>query len=149
MGRPGLIVLAAAAMAPPAAAQDFRKLDFIAGCWQGQLSDGTVVEEIWTQPAENVMLGLTRYLDRNRKQATSWEFTFIERTDSTVYFVPQSRGEVPDTFRVRVLTDEVAAWTREGDDYPAEIMYRRTSNGAIIARLEPPAGRRKRPSNCG
>jgi hypothetical protein len=139
MGRLGLIVLVAVVLAHPAAAQDFRKLDFITGCWQGALSDGAVVEEIWTQPSENVMLGLTRYLDRNRKRVTNWEFTFIERTDSTVYFVPQTRGEKPDTFRVRVLTDEVAAWNREGDDYPASIMYRRTSDGAIIARLEPPA----------
>ena len=138
MSRLGLFVLAAVVIAQPTAAQDFGKLDFMAGCWQGPLSDGTVVEEIWTKPSENVMLGLTRYLDRNRKRATNWEFTFIERTDSTVYFVPQTRGEKPDTFRVRVLTDEVAAWNREGDDYPASIMYRRTSDGAIIARLEPP-----------
>jgi hypothetical protein len=131
-------MLLLAVVTTPALAQRFDRLEFMAGCWQGVLPDGAVVEEIWTTPAHNLMLGLTRYLDKDRERATNWEFTFIERTDSTVYFVPQTKTEKPDTFRLKTLVDEVAAWTREGEDFPAGIMYRLTSDKAIIARLEAP-----------
>lgn len=118
------------------AGQNFKKLEFMAGCWEGTMPEGDLIEEMWTTPSENLMLGTTRYLKKGGKQATSHEFTFIERTDSTIYFVAQTHGEAPDTFRVSILADEVAAWTREGDDFPATIMYRRTSDGSNIARLE-------------
>lgn len=154
---PALLLCATPALlAPPAAlAQRMDRLDFMAGCWEGTLPDATIVEEIWTAPSENLMLGLTRYLDKGRKRATNWEFTFIERTDSTFLFIPQTRGEAPDTFRVRFVGDEAAAWTREGSDFPAEIWYRRTSDGSVIARLEAPPGSdqrsfelRFRPGKC-
>lgn len=125
-----------------AAAQKPEKLDrieFMVGCWAGQLDKDTQVEEIWTSAGGNTMLGLTRYLKKG--ETTNWEFTTIERTDSTVYFIPTSRGETPDTFRVRFMNREAVAWERSGStDFPGSIMYRRTSDGDVIARLEPAEG---------
>ncbi len=117
-----------------AAGQSFGKLDFMTGCWQGSLSERTVVEEWWMPPSDNLVLGLTRYLEKSR--ATGWEFSFIERTDSGMVFVPQPRGQKADTFQVKVLVDEAAIFERGGEDFPQRIMYRLTSDGSLIARLE-------------
>ena len=124
----------------PALAQGFDRLAFMQGCWEGQMADESIVEEIWTKPSKTVMLGMTRYLDKGREHVSNWEFTFIERTDSTVFFVPTTHREQPDTFWLSMLGSEVAAWSRTGDDFPATIMYRRTADGSNIARLEPPRG---------
>lgn len=139
----GLVVLVLVGLGLPSegVAQKPEKLDrleFMVGCWAGQLDKDTQVEEIWTAAAGNTMLGLTRYLKKG--ETTSWEFTTIERTDSTVYFIPTSRGEQPDTFRVRFMNREAAAWARTGADFPGVIMYRRTADGSVIARLEPGEG---------
>jgi hypothetical protein len=130
---PALLLALAAA---PAAAQNMGPLKFMAGCWQGNLSDDTIVEEIWTPPAENLVLGLTRYIEKSR--ATSWEFTFIERTDTTVIFVAATRGEKPDTFYVQMMANEAVSFARPGDEFPNVIFYRLVSDGSLIARLEGP-----------
>lgn len=130
---PVLVVLAA-----PAAAQDFGKLGFMAGCWQGQTGKDQFVEENWTPPAENLMLGVARTL--TGKRATSWEFTVIEKTDAGVLFVSMPSHQPTDTFRLKVLASEVASFERGGSEFPGVIMYRLTGDKAIIIRLEAPPG---------
>lgn len=119
-------------------AQDMSRLRFMAGCWEGTRPDGTVIEEIWTAPSDNLMLGLTRYLAK--KEATAWEFTSVERAEGTVLFVAQTRREAPDTFRVSMLVNEAARFERQSTDFPTVIFYRLTSDGSLIARLEGPPG---------
>lgn len=143
---PGRVLVAAATLLAAAAgslgAQDFGKLKFISGCWQGEPGDGSVVEENWTTPSDNLLLGVTRYL--KKKDATNWEFTRIERSDSLNAFIAMSKGEPPDTFALKTLVDEVAIWENPRKDFPKRIMYRRTSDGSLIVRLEDdsPAGER-------
>lgn len=120
--------------APPLAAQDFGKLKFMAGCWQGILPDRTVVEEWWMPPVEKLTLGVTRYLFK--KGEVRWDFNRVEQPDSTVLLILQSQGETPDTFRLRTLVDEAAIWERGGSDFPLRVMYRLTSDKALIARVE-------------
>ena len=121
-----------------APAQSFSKLGFMAGCWTGLLTKDKVVEEIWTSPAENLMQASTRTLEK--KRATSWEFTTIEKADSTLLFISTVREEPADTFRLKFLVDEAATWERGGTEFPNRIMYRRASDGALIVRLESDIG---------
>src|SRR3970282_1512447 len=44
---------------PPPPKVDFSRLRFMAGCWEGRLDRETVIEEIWTAPAENLLLATT------------------------------------------------------------------------------------------
>ena len=124
------------------AAQDLGKLKFMEGCWRAEPEDGTIVEEQWTSPSDNLMMAVTRYLTKN--EATNWEFTRIERTDSLTAFIAQSKGEPPDTFALKKLVDEVVIWENPRKAFPKRIMYRRTSDGNMIVRLEDdsPAGER-------
>jgi hypothetical protein len=123
----------------PVAGQNLSKLQFMAGCWQGQTGKDNVVEESWNAPSDQLMTAMARYFTRGK--ATSWEFTVIERTDSLgVLYISMPKGEQPDTFRLNVLADEVASFERGGSEFPGIIMYRRTSDGSNIVRLAPPPG---------
>jgi hypothetical protein len=135
LGRAGLgLLVLLVGTAVPATAQKFDKLGFMAGCWEGKMPDGSVVEEWWMPPSDNVTLALTRYLKKGR--TTSWEFTSVEQTDSQTVFVAQTKQEKPDTFRLKALSDEAVFWERGGTDYPNRIIYRLTADRDLIARLE-------------
>jgi hypothetical protein len=131
-------LLAALSAASPLAAQDFKRFEFMVGCWQGTTGKDQVVQECWTPLAENMMLGMARYLTKDK--ATSYEFTAVEKSDSGVTWVSMPKGQAPDTFWLKLLADEVMSVTREGEEFPGLIMYRRTSDGELIVRLEAPTG---------
>jgi hypothetical protein len=136
MTRSIIIAAALALGAAPLAAQNLSKLSFMAGCWQGTTGKDQTVEENWTTPSDNLMLAAARYF--KGKQATSWEFTVIERTDTATWVISMPKGEKPDSFRLKTLASEVASWERAGDTFPGLIMYRLVSNGSLIVRLEAP-----------
>jgi hypothetical protein len=126
-------------VAGPAAAQkieNYRKLEFMAGCWEATTGKDQTVEEVWSTPTETLMVGYTRYFTKGK--ATTWDFNFIQRTDSTVILVETPHGDTPDTFRIRSVADEVGAWERQGTEFPGLVMYRKASNGDLIVRLEAP-----------
>lgn len=127
--------------AGPLAAQrveNYRKLDFMAGCWHAATGKDQTAEEVWSAPIETLMLGFTRYFTKGKP--TQFDFNYIQKVDSTVYLVLSPHGEVPDTFRIRILTDDVASWSRTGTEFPGTVMYRKASNGDLIGRLEAPPG---------
>lgn len=135
---PTLLALGALLGATPLAAQDFKRLDFMVGCWEGRTGKDDIVQECWTPVSENMMLGMARYLTKGK--ATSYEFTALEKGDSAITWVSMPKGQAPDTFVVRRIADEVITVGRDGDEFPGTIMYRRTSDGNLIVRLEAPPG---------
>jgi hypothetical protein len=64
----------------------------------------------------------------------------VEKGDSGVTWVSMPKGQAPDTFYVSRLQDEIMSVSREGEEFPGSIMYRRTSDGQLIVRLEAPPG---------
>ena len=135
-----LLILILAGISPLAAqkVENYRKLEFMAGCWHAETGKDQTVEELWSMPTESLMLGFTRYF--NKEKPTNFDFNYIIRADTAVYLILGPHGQAPDTFRIRTLTDEVAAWQREGTRFPGTVMYRKASDGDLIGRLEPPPG---------
>ena len=119
---------------PPKPAIDFKKLGFMAGCWRGQLDRETEVEEIWTTPAENLLLATTRYLKKDR--ATSFEFSKIQAIDSTVVFAASSEGKPFDQYILKQFVDEYVVFENLTKPFPQRIIYRLASDGALIPRNE-------------
>jgi hypothetical protein len=134
----GLAAALLVAWAAPLSAQKFDKLEFMTGCWRAQTGKDEVAEETWSNPVENVMVGYTRYLAKD--SATGWDFNHVRKTDSAVVLVLSPRDQPADTFRLKTLVDEFAVWQREGTKFPGLVMYRKASDGALIARLEAPPG---------
>ncbi len=111
-----------------------QKLKFMAGCWQGRLDPETVVEEIWTNPTENLLISTTRYLRQNR--ATSFEMSRILATDSTVTFSASSEGRPFDEYTMTQLVDEFVQFENPKKSFPQKISYRLASDGSLIPRNE-------------
>ena len=108
---------------------------FMAGCWRGAPSpNGTTIEEWYSEPATNLVLGMTRYVRDGR--VVDFEFTMIERTDSTFLLVPRPKGVRSDAFPLKELTDGQAVWENPAHDFPQRIIYRRGDGGTLVARIE-------------
>ena len=88
-------LLAAADPTPPAVVSptSLRQLDFMAGCWRGASGRGAVIDEYYTPPTDNLMLGVSRYTKGGR--VTTFEFTTITaKGDSDLVLTP--RPDRPD-----------------------------------------------------
>lgn len=110
------------------------KLKFMAGCWQGPIDRETMVEEIWTTPTQNLMTSTTRYIKKGR--ATSFEFSRIMSTDSSVTFSASSEGKPFDEYKMIQLADEYVVFENTTKTFPQRISYRLASDGDLIPRNE-------------
>lgn len=120
---------------PPKPAVDFSKFKFLEGCWRGELDKDQEVEEIWTSPAENLLVSTTRYFAKER--ATGYDFNRIEAVDTTVVFAILSKGKPEDTYTLKTLADGYMLFENPTKkEFPQRIMYRMAADGSLIPRLE-------------
>lgn len=129
---------AAPALTPPTLAD----LAFMAGCWRGPSGDGTTIEEYYTPPAENLMLGLSRYTKGDR--VTSYEFSTIAREGAALVLTPRPSGQAPVPFRLTRIDSAGAVWENPAHDFPTLIAYRRGPSDSLVARIEGPGREGKR-----
>ena len=124
--------------APPA----LSAFGFMAGCWRGRADEGTVIEEYYTAPSENLILGLTRYTQGRR--VTGYEFTTLAREDAGIVLTPHPSGQRAVPFRLTAVDSMGALWENPAHDFPTLISYRRGAGDSLLARIEGPgrSGRR-------
>ena len=144
-----LLLLIGGSASTPAPDAPLDELGFMAGCWRGPLDDGVggsdgSIEEYYSRPSKNMILGLTRYTRGGR--TVDFEFTTIEQTDSGVVLTPHPKGVASVPFRMRRVEAGTVVWENAEHDFPQRIIYRRVSAEALIARIEgsTPAGERAR-----
>ncbi len=111
-------------------------LEFMSGCWRGSAGEGATIEEYYTRPSANVMLGVTRYVRGDR--VTGFEFTSFVRGDSGIVVTPRPEGQEPAEFRVTRLEKGTAVWENPRHDFPRLISYKRMSRDTLVARIEGP-----------
>jgi hypothetical protein len=128
-------------------------LAFMAGCWNGSARRGTaIIEEHWTAPTANVMLGTTRYIAGD--STLSWEFTLIESGPGGVVMTPHPSGQTPVPFRLVGSASGEAVFENPAHDFPQRITYRRVAD-TLIARIEADTPERRArewrltPARCG
>jgi Domain of unknown function (DUF6265) len=136
--------------APPTLAD----LAFMAGCWRGPSGDGVTIEEYYTAPTDNLILGVARYTKGAR--VTDYEFSTIAREGSEIVLTPRPSGQEPVPFRLTRLDSTGAVWENPSHDFPTLIAYRRGTGDSLIARIEGPGRDGKRsmewrmgPASCG
>ena len=117
-------------------------ISFMTGCWTGASPNGATIEEHYSATSENLLIGMTRYVRNGR--VVDYEFTTVERTDSTFVMTPRPKGVKSDSFPLKEVSDGRATWENLQHDFPQRIIYRRGADGALIARIEgkTPAGER-------
>lgn len=123
---------------------------FMAGCWEGTFDGGRgTIEEHYTSPSNNLMLGTTRYL---RDGITvSYEFTEIVAHADGVRLIPHPSGQASVPFRLTRSAEHLAVFENPEHDFPQMITYR-LSGKTLTARIENPGGDRRqwsmRPAPC-
>jgi hypothetical protein len=125
---------AAAQQKPAATLADLR---WIAGVWTLSGGDHTV-EEQWTEPASNAMLGLSRTLAGGRMVA--FEFLRIETRPEGIFYVAQPGGRPPTDFRLTSWDGRTATFENPAHDFPRRILYTHNADGSLTARVDGGAG---------
>ena len=111
------------------------ELAFMAGCWRGHGSNAaTTIEETYTPPTDNMIIGMTRYVRGGR--VVDFEFTTIERSDTALVLLPRPKGVRSVSFSLKELADGKAVWENPTHDFPQRIVYQRTAEGTLVARIE-------------
>lgn len=137
-----LVVLLAASAAPTPRSQALPRptladLGFMAGCWRGASEGGAVIDEYYTPPSANLMLGVSRYTKGGR--VTSYEFaTIAAEGDSDLVLTPRPVGQSPADFNLTKLKPGMAVWSNPRHDFPRVISYRRLGTDSLAARIEGP-----------
>lgn len=131
-----LMLCAAAPVVAQDPAHDLADVAFMSGCWRGEYAPGRSIEEFYSTPSANVMVGTTRYLNGNR--VTMFEFSLIHADSTGVYLTPHPRGSRSEhSFRLtRVEAGPTAYFEAPEHDYPKRIIYRRNADGSNTARID-------------
>ncbi len=136
---PPLIATLAAAPLAAQAPADLARLGFMSGCWLGATTvrggPGTI-EERYTAPSRNVILGTTRYTTA-AGLTTSFEFTLLQADSAGIVLVPFPGGRRSEhAFRLTRLAGDTATFEAPEHDYPRRISYLRDAAGALVARID-------------
>jgi len=100
--------------------QDLTQLAWMAGTWVGT-QDRLEMEEHWTAPKGNLMLGLHRDVSGDR--AVSFEFLRIEKTNDGIAYIAQPQGRPPTPFRLVESSPNRVIFENKAHDFPQRIIY--------------------------
>jgi hypothetical protein len=131
---PFLLVLATPAAAEGQAVTPLDFVAFMSGTWcSSPDSRGTIIEEHYTRPSANIMLGVSRFL---RDGVTvSYEFSRIEAGDEGVVLTAMPSGQTPTLFPLRDASPDRVVFENLDHDFPVRVIYRRSDTG-LVARIE-------------
>jgi len=139
MATPVILALAVAPAEAQTASAGLHDLAFMSGCWEGEFRGRNgaagVIEEHYTSPSANVMLGTTRYLLDG--SAVQFELTTIRASAAGVVLQPYPGGAAsPATFALTEAAGGRAVFEAPEHDFPRRITYRVTGEGRIAARID-------------
>lgn len=107
---------------------------WLTGVWE-MTRDGRVVEEHWTAPTSNAMIGMSRTVADGR--TTAFEFLRIERRGNEVFYVPQPNGAPAGVVQARLERRRplrVRERQRRGPRQPHRVP--KSADGVLYARVE-------------
>jgi hypothetical protein len=111
-------------------------LGWMSGCWRGNAGPSTVIEEQYSAPTANQILGATRYVRTGR--SIDFEFTSIASDSTGITLNAQPRGVPPTPFELDSLSASFARWSNPHHDFPQRIQYTRLHRDTLVARIEGP-----------
>jgi hypothetical protein len=126
---------AAAPPPVPTAAETFAKLDFMAGCWEGE-QEGVRSEECWLAPANGLMVGMHRDLFKGDR--TFFEFLRIESGPEGINYLASPAGAPATIFRLAAAGPGRVEFANPQHDYPQRIIYQADGGDRLKARVEGP-----------
>ena len=128
------IVSIALAATSTDAQTELNALSFMSGTWCSEPdAGGTVLEEHYTTPTQNLMVGVTRFVRDGR--TVSHELSRIELRGEAVVLTAMPSGQTPVPFTLTEAGPARAVFENPDHDFPVRILYTRTETG-LVARIE-------------
>jgi hypothetical protein len=116
------------------AAVTLQDIGWLAGSWQLR-SAASCVEEHWTAPTSNMLIGMSRTVAGGR--TTSFEFVRIEARADGIFYVAQPGGRPPVDFKLASESATELIFVNPGHaDHLTRVIYRREPDGNLTARVE-------------
>jgi len=108
-------------------------LSWMTGSWIGSVR-GVDMEEHWTAPKGNSMIGIHRDIAKGR--TTSFEFLRIEQQGDQVVYLSMPNGRSPATpFPLKEMSAARVVFENPAHDFPQRIIYWKDGND-LCARIE-------------
>ena len=108
-------------------------LSWIAGSWNGA-SGGVEMEEHWTAPKGNSMIGIHRDVAKGR--TASFEFLRIEQQGDRIVYLSMPNGRSPATpFPLKEVSGTRVVFENPAHDFPQRIIYWKEGSD-LRARIE-------------
>lgn len=127
-----LVAVAALAQDTPAPAQ-VTQLDWMAGCWEGQMGKARV-EEQWMKPAGGSMLGMARTIVDGKTVMTESHQIAGHDAELVLTVILRFSGK-PTAFKMIRLTADEVVFENPQHDFPQRILYRKQPGG-LLGRIE-------------
>ena len=108
-------------------------LAWLTGCWENT-SGQRQRDETWSKPVGGTMLGMGRTVVDGK--TTEYEFMRIHQAADGLYFTAQPSGQPPASFKLISLRANVATFENLKHDFPQRVIYGRTADGSLRARIE-------------
>jgi Domain of unknown function (DUF6265) len=123
--------------AAPASAQPRKHtiddLAFLAGCWEGEIGDGSVIRETYTAPRGGTMLGNSQVAAGGK--TLFFEFIQLAQTDAGVAYKPSPNAKDSVAFPLAKLEGTSVVFENAAHDFPQRISYV-LDGGKLTARIE-------------
>jgi hypothetical protein len=129
-----IVSLIFATLLPLVAARSYAA-DFptwMAGSWASSKGEG--MEEHWTRPAGDIMLGMHRDLHASGK--SSFEFLRIERREGALVYLAMPAGRPATPFPLKEMTASRITFENPQHDFPQRIIYWTEGKKRLCARVE-------------
>lgn len=108
-------------------------LAWMAGSWTGA-AGGVEMEEHWTAPKGNSMIGLHRDVGKGR--TLLYEFLRIEQRGDEIVYLAMPNGRSPATaFPLKEVSGTRVVFENPAHDFPQRIIYRKDGPD-LVARIE-------------
>lgn len=114
---------------------EIESFSWIAGCWEGNYSNGRVVSEQWMKPAGETMMGMSRTV-KNGKMVEFEFVRIVKEKDGSVYYVANPSGQEGASFKLVSLEGTKAVFENPQHDFPQRIIYHLSTPDSLIARVE-------------
>lgn len=115
-------------------ARSVDRMAWLAGCWEGTLSNGATYEEAWLTPRGGTLIGMARMVRDDQTQ--SFEFMRIVDDDGTLVFIAHPSAQEPTEFHAVGITSVAATFENPDHDFPQRVLYRLNQPDELLARVE-------------
>jgi hypothetical protein len=102
------------------------------------MKGNALIEERWTDPASNMMLGVSRTVRGDK--VVEFEFLRIEARADGIYYVAQPGGRPATDFKLTKWDGTEATFENPQHDFPKRVIYRRMPDNVVVARVDGGAG---------